>query len=120
MLPDPSENRMKLAMLLLLGAALPASTLAQTAAVAKPPATRQEPVTDTLHGQAVVDPYRWLEGDNSNPERMGQVTPEVAAWTDAQNAYTRAVLDALPGRKALEERLKPLMQVGSVTTPMIR
>jgi prolyl oligopeptidase len=84
------------------------------------PATRAEPVTDTLHGVAVADPYRWLEGDNSDPERMGQVTPEVAAWTDAQNGFTRAVLDNLPGRAALEDRLRPLMEIGSVTAPVVR
>ena len=79
----------------------------------KPPATRVEPVRETLHGVEVLDNYRWLEGDNSNPERMGQVTPEVGAWTDLQNAHTRSVLDNLPGRKALEEQLRPLMPDGS-------
>jgi len=51
---------------------------------------------------------------------MGQVTSEVAAWTDAQNAYTRGVLDNLPGRKSLEERIRPLMEIGAVTTPTVR
>ena len=106
-----------LPLLLLVALALPA---AAAAAVPRPPATRVEPVTETLHGVAVTDPYRWLEGDDSNPQRMGQVTPEVAAWTDAQNAYTRAALDALPGRKALEDRLRPLLEVGAVTRPAIR
>ena len=88
--------------------------------VPEPPATRVAPVKETLHGVEVVDNYRWLEGDNSKPDLMGQVTPEVAAWTDQQNAYTRSVLDNLPGRKALEEKLRPLMEVGSVSTPMVR
>jgi prolyl oligopeptidase len=112
---------MKLAILLFvpLAAVVFAGQLAaQTPA--RPPATRVEPVRETLHGVEVVDNYRWLEGDNSNPERMGQVTPEVGAWTDGQNAYTRSVLDHLPGRKELEERLRPLMEVGSVSTPMVR
>ncbi len=52
---------------------------------------------------SIVDHYRWLEGDNTNPADQGKVTPEVAAWTDAQNPYTRAVLDNLPGRAALED-----------------
>jgi len=85
-----------------------------------PPATRVEPVTDRLHGVEVVDNYRWLEGDNSNPAEPGMVTPEVAAWTDAQNAYTRQVLDRLPGRQVLEDRLRPLMEIGSVTAPAAR
>jgi prolyl oligopeptidase len=87
---------------------------------AVPPATRVEPVTDELHGVAVVDNYRWLEGDNSNPADAGRVTPEVAAWTDAQNRYTREVVDNLPGRAALEARLRPLMEIGSVTAPRVR
>ncbi len=97
-----------------------AGALAGTPATPGPPATRIQPVRDSLHGVEVVDPYRWLEGDNANPDRMGQVTPEVAEWTDAQNAYTRAVLDGLPGRKALEERIRPLMQIGSVSAPTVR
>lgn len=77
-------------------------------------------MTDVWHGHELVDDYRWLEGDVSDPTRMGRVTPEVAAWTDAQNAYTRAVLDGLPGRAAVEDRLRPLLQVGTVTAPVER
>ena len=87
---------------------------------AKPPATKAEPVEETLHGVAITDRYRWLEGDNSDPADQGKVTPEVAGWTDAQNRYTRSVLDALPGRQALEARLRPLMEVGAVTRPIVR
>ena len=82
---------------------------------ASPPPTAAKPVTEALHGVDVVDPYRWLEGDNSNPDQAGQVTPEVAAWTDAQNAYTRTVLDGYPDRAAIEARIAPLMEVGAVT-----
>ncbi|HZW28280.1 MAG TPA: hypothetical protein VFF08_07475, partial [Trueperaceae bacterium] len=90
------------------------------AKVAGPPETEKRPVTDVLHGREVVDDYRWLEGDVSDPNRMGLVTPQVAAWTDAQNAYTRAVLDGLPGRRELEDRLRPLLQIGSVSEPKER
>ena len=84
------------------------------------PATRVDPVRDIWHGSEVVDAYRWLEGDNSDPSAQGKVTPEVAEWTDAQNRYTREVLDQWPGREALEARLRPLMEVGSVTAPVVR
>jgi prolyl oligopeptidase len=87
---------------------------------ATPPPTPARPVTDVLHGAQVVDPYRWLEGDNANVEEQGKVTPEVAAWTDAQNAYTRSVLDAAPGRAEVEARLRPLMEVGVVSAPAVR
>ena len=85
-----------------------------------PPPTPRKPVTDELHGHTIVDDFRWLEGDNSDPAQMGKVTPEVSAWTDAQNAYTRELLDNLPGRRDLEERLRPLLQIGAVTAPSRR
>ncbi len=86
--------------------------LAPSLLLAGPPSSLVRPVTDVLHGETIVDPYRWLEGD-----AKGAVTPEVAAWTDAQNAYTRSVVDNLPGRKAVEKRLRELMEVGSVSSP---
>jgi len=51
------------------------------------PTTARKPTTDTYHGVAVTEDYRWLEnwGD-----------PAVHAWSDSQNAHTRAFLDALP------------------------
>ncbi|MEO8070243.1 MAG: prolyl oligopeptidase family serine peptidase, partial [Acidobacteriota bacterium] len=87
---------------------------------ARPPATRIEPVTDTIHGTSIVDNYRWLEGSNTDAADQGKVTADVGAWTDAQNSYTRAVLDHLPGRKLLEDRLRPLMEIDSVTAPTMR
>jgi prolyl oligopeptidase len=83
------------------------------------PATRIATVTETLHGVEVVDNYRWLEGVTDNREPTG-ISQEVSAWTEAQNSYTRAVLDNLPGRAALEDRLRRLMNIGSVTEPIVR
>jgi prolyl oligopeptidase len=65
-----------------------------------PPETTRLAVTDTYHGVAVRDPYRWLE-DWSDPD--------VRAWSDAQNTYARAALDALPSRPAIEARLTELL-----------
>lgn len=86
---------------------------------APPPASEARPVTDTYHGVEIVDPFRWLEGDNSDPANMGRGTPEVTAWTDAQNAHTRAVLDRLPGRRALEQRIGELLEVPAIGTPSV-
>lgn len=101
-----------------------AGALALTAAqAAEVPKTEARPVRETVHGVEIVDPYRWLEG-SAAPELAGKKDAEldarVSAWTDAQNGYTRSVLDALPGRKALEEELRPLMEVGSVSAPSMR
>src|SRR5438105_13829664 len=68
--------------------------------------TRKVDVTDTYHGVTVHDPYRWLEDSAS---------PEVAAWTAAQNTRTRAVLDAVPSREAIKARLLALITRGSAT-----
>src|SRR5262245_16832196 len=77
---------------------------------ARPPATRVVPVTETVHGVNAVDNYRWLEAEGS----------EVTTWSDAENAYPRQVLDRLPGRGVLEDRMRTLMNIGSVTPPMVR
>ena len=51
-----------------------------------PPETRQDNVKENVHGVEIVDPYRWLEDQES---------PETRAWIEAQNDYTqRAVKSA--------------------------
>jgi prolyl oligopeptidase len=106
--------------MVLAGVALASCEPAPMRTHATPPATTARPVTETIHGTTLTDPYRWLEGDVTAPADPQKVTPEVVAWTDAQNRYTREVLDNLPGRTALEERLRPLMEVGTVSAPAIR
>lgn len=79
------------------------------------PPTEPRNVSDTMHGVEIVDPYRWLEGDEN-----AELTDDVDQWTTAQNDYTRSVLDELPGRDKLEARLTELMQVGYVGAPAMR
>lgn len=72
-----------------------------------PPETERRPVTETLHGEDVVDPYRWLEGDDE----------AVRDWVDAQNEYTDHVLDT-DTRDALRPRFEDVARVtdyGAVT-----
>ena len=64
-----------------------------------PPVAPVRPVTDTYFGTDVVDNYRYLENLKD---------PEVAGWMKAQAAHTRATLDSLPGRAALQERIHAL------------
>jgi prolyl oligopeptidase len=75
------------------------------------PPTRRDDVVDTLHGVEVRDPYRWLE-DISRPE--------VKAWADAQNAYTRPILDGVAGRSALVSRFEEMFYLDSVSPPYHR
>ena len=76
---------------------------------AVPPSTRRdETVVDDYFGTKVADPYRALEDPNAE---------ETKAWVAAQNAHTRAVLDALPGRDAIAARLKALVDYDRYDVP---
>jgi prolyl oligopeptidase len=81
------------------------------AAAEGPPVTKTMPVTETLHGVTITDPYRWLEDQDS---------PETRAWLDAQNGYTRAYLTGIPWREKLRQRLTEISRVDSVSTPAVR
>ncbi len=78
-----------------------------------PPPSPADPVTDTMHGTTITDDYRWLEALESESE-------QVEEWTTLQNTYTRVVLDELPGRQRLAERMEQLMTLPSVSTPRMR
>ncbi len=82
-----------------------------TTSIPTPPATRRETVVETLHGHEVRDDYRWLEDDAS---------AEVSEWIAAQNAHTRQSLDEVPGRAALEARLRQFIAIGTLGTPAVR
>ena len=58
--------------------------------------TPKKPVTDEYQGVKVEDDYQWLEND---------ADPSVKAWSDAQNQKTRAYIDKLPDRAAIEKQL---------------
>lgn len=63
------------------------------------PTTEQRPVTDTYHGQDVVDKFRWLENGDSQ---------EVKDWTKLQNQHTDNHLKSLPQREQVVARLTEL------------
>ena len=75
-----------------------------TPPIPSPPATRRDDVVDEIHGHRVDDPYRWLEADHD---------PDVRSWVARHNARTRDVLDALPRRAELHDRLSSLLRAGS-------
>src|ERR1700693_3492003 len=89
--------------------------LALTASVAvgapppPPPVAPVVPITDDYFGTRVTDNYRYFEDLKS---------PQGQAWMKAQADYARAVLDSLPGRRALLEHVtaidKTLVEVFDV------
>ena len=73
--------------------------------------TRREHRIETHFGLTVSDPYRWLE-DGTNPE--------VDAWVTRQNQLTRQRLSAVPGRGALARRIAELLEIGSISVPIVK
>jgi len=67
-------------------------------------------VEEIVHGQRIVDPYRWLEDAND------AATQE---YVCAELAYTRSVLDALPGREQIRQRITQLASIGTITAPQV-
>ena len=79
--------------------------------VSAPPATPVNEVTDDYFGTKVVDPYRWLEDQNS---------PATRKWIDDENTYTNGMLDSLPGLDALKARLAKFLKVDAAGLPVER
>ncbi|MBD2252617.1 S9 family peptidase [Nostoc parmelioides FACHB-3921] len=75
------------------------------------PQTRRVNVVEEHFGQAIADPYRWLENDVRNDK-------EVAAWVESQNKVTNSYLDKLPGRDIFKDRLKQLYNYEQFSIPV--
>jgi prolyl oligopeptidase len=98
--------------LLFSSGSLPAQTkqVTATSVKARPasfqfPVTPKVPVTDEYHGVKVTDDYRWLEDSKD---------PAVIRWTDEQNRLSRSILEGVPVRASIAERLKDLYSVRPV------
>jgi prolyl oligopeptidase len=74
------------------------------------PKVRVEVVEETLHGRKIRDPYRWLENSD---------TPETQEFVRQQWEYARSVLDSLPGREQIRQRLTELLAIGTIGTPQV-
>jgi len=79
-------------------------------ATPKAPKTKVEVVEEEIHGVKIADPFRWLENASS---------PESQQFVHDQLAYTRTVLDPLPGREQIHARLAQLLTIGSIGTPQV-
>ena len=77
-------------------------------ALPAPPATAVEPVTETLHGVEIADPYRWLEDAKSSQTR---------AWIAEQNKYTEGYLSQVKIRPQIVEELTKLQRVDRYSIP---
>jgi prolyl oligopeptidase len=66
-------------------------------------------IVDDYYGHKVADAYRWLEDSQS---------PATQRFVEEQNAYTRHVLEAFPGRDGLRSRIEQLLSIGRVAAPV--
>jgi prolyl oligopeptidase len=73
-----------------------------------PPSTETKPVTETIHGTTLTDPYRWLEDAKS---------PETRAWIDQQMKYTEQYLSQVKIRPEIVSELTKLERVESYSIP---
>ncbi|MGA8375670.1 MAG: prolyl oligopeptidase family serine peptidase [Candidatus Sulfotelmatobacter sp.] len=101
---------MIIAFLSLFVAAAYAADDVKGAAASAVPKAEKRPLEETLHGVKIIDNYRWLEDGQS---------PETQKWVEEEMAYTRGVLDPLPGRDAIHKRLTELLGIGSISQPQI-
>ncbi len=88
------------------------NTTQQMTAPAYPQTSRGE-VVETLFGDQIADPYRWLEDDV-------RVNPQVADWVARQNAVTDAYLTQLPARDWFRDRIAALYDFERFSTPVKR
>ncbi len=72
------------------------------------PPTPLSDAVEVLHGEAIPDPYRWLEDHDS---------AETREWTERQNALTESYLGAVPGRETIRRRLDELLAIGALSVP---
>ena len=63
------------------------------------PQPYQAKQVDDYHGTQVADPYRWLEDPDSD---------ETKAWVEAENKVTFGLLEQIPARDRLKQRLTKL------------
>jgi prolyl oligopeptidase len=67
-----------------------------------PPVARVEAVAEEMWGETIVDPYRWMENSKD---------PDWEPFMRGQADYTRSVLDRIPGREKLLDRISQLSKV---------
>ena len=77
------------------------------------PKTPEIPVTDDYFGTKITDNYRWLEDLKS---------PEVQSWFKAQSDFSHQIIDKIPNREFLFNRMKQIQEMAgdSYGTPIQR
>ncbi|MDQ6803231.1 MAG: prolyl oligopeptidase family serine peptidase [Acidobacteriota bacterium] len=104
-------KRNAIALLLLALAACTTTTTTPPAAGVPVPVTEAKPVTETIQGVEMTDPYRWLEDQDS---------PATRDWIHRENAYTDAMLGQLPDKSRIADRIESLLKTDQMSFPIVR
>ncbi len=72
------------------------------------PTSAKVDTVDNYFGEAVPDPYRWMENDT---------TDQVADWVKSQNDVTFGFLEKIPYRDQLKKRLEALNNYEKIGSP---
>ena len=72
------------------------------------PKTKKVKHTDNYHGTKVSDDYRWLENYKDK---------KVKEWVAKQEKLTHSIIDKLPQKKKINERLNELLKYDEETIP---
>jgi prolyl oligopeptidase len=80
-----------------------------TTAPAGPPVAEKRPLEELFHGIKILDNYRWLEKN----------TPATQKWVEEEMSYTRSLLDPLPSRAQIHQRLTELLSIGNIGVPQL-
>jgi prolyl oligopeptidase len=75
------------------------------------PVSAKVDTIDNYFGEAVPDPYRWMENDT---------TKQVADWVTAQNEVTFGFLEKIPYREQIKKRLEALNNYEKIGSPFKR
>jgi prolyl oligopeptidase len=86
-----------------------AATSSSSTAASGPPVAETRRLEETFHGIKVVDNYRWLEKNTADTQK----------WVAEEMAYTRSLLDPLPGRAQIHQRLTELLSIGNIGVPQL-
>jgi prolyl oligopeptidase len=85
----------------------PVALAASFGGVDVPPPPAPRPLTETIWGVAVPDPYRFLEDTKD---------PQVQSWMKAQNDATEAIFARIPGRETMLARIREIESKASGVT----
>src|SRR6187455_1549980 len=74
----------------------------------KYPETNKTEIVDIYNGVKVIDPYRWLEDDNSEQTKK---------WVEEENKVTFDYLARIPFRERVKKRLEQLWNYPKYSSP---